>query len=190
MRTTVKLYSEKTKQRVKISTINHKKGETQKKKIKQKTTILLKTKIAITPTTQKNQQNWKLYSKHRDKTIKSKRIIDTSHISSDTHHSTPKSCLIIRRQQAVHSGQLSLQLKDLTVQAANLREDCVLLVSILQHHVVVLQIPHIGLQLLNASLDVQPSVLQLRLLQQRLLVLQVPTLPIPPVTNMEKLNNL
>jgi hypothetical protein len=33
-------------------------------------------------------------------------------------------------------------------------------------------------------------VLQLRLLQQRLLVLQVPTLPIPPVTNMEKLNNL
>jgi hypothetical protein len=53
--------------------------------------------------------------------------------------------------------------------------------------VVVLQIPHIGLQLLDASLDVQPSVLQLRLLEQRLLVFQVPTLPIPPVTNKKKL---
>ena len=116
--------------------------------------------------------------------------MNTSQISPDTHHSTPKSCLIIRRQQAVHSVQLSLQLEDLTVQAANLGEDCVLLVSILQHHVVVLQIPHIGLQLLNASLDVQPSVLQLRLLEQRLLVFQVPTLPIPPVTNKEKISNL
>ncbi len=46
---------------------------------------------------------------------------------------------------------------------------------------------HIGLQLLDASLNVQPSVLQLRLLEQRLLVFQVRTLPIPPVTNKEKL---
>jgi hypothetical protein len=115
------------------------------------------------------------------------KIINTSQISPDTHHSTPKSCLIVRGQQAVHSSQLSLQLEDLTVQTANLREDFVFLVSILQHHVVVLQIPHIGLQLLNASLDVQPSVLQLRLLQQRLLVFQVPTLTIPPVTNNKNL---
>ena len=190
MRTTVNLYSENRK--TARQNINYKpqKRETKKKKIKQKTTILLKTKIAITPTTQKNQQNWKLYGKHRDKTIKCIRIIDTSQISSDTQHSTPKSCLIIRRQQAIHSVQLSLQLEDLTVQAANFRKNCVLLISILQHHVVVLQIPHIGLQLLNASLDVQPSVLQLRLFQQRLLVFQVPTLPIPPVTNKEKINNL
>ena len=88
MRTTVNLYSENRK--TARQNINNKpqKRETKKKKIKQKTTILLKTKIAITPTTQKNQQNWKLYSKHRDKTIKSKRIIDTSQISSDTQHST------------------------------------------------------------------------------------------------------
>jgi hypothetical protein len=93
-----------------------------------------------------------------------------------------RSCLI-RRKQAVHSGQLSLQLENLTVQAADLREDCVLLVPILQHDVVTLQIPHIGLQLLDASLDVQPSVLKPRLLEQRLLIFQVPTLPVPPVTN-------
>jgi len=127
-----------------------------------------------------------LKQKVKPKLNENEKIINTSQISPDTHHSTPKSCLIISRQQAIHSSQLSLQLKDLTVQTANLREDCVFLVSILQHHVVVLQIPHIGLQLLNASLDVQPSVLQLRLLQQRLLVFQVPTLPIPPVTNKEK----
>jgi len=114
---------------------------------------------------------------------KNGKLINTSQTSPNTHHSTPKSRLIIRRQQAVHSGQLSLQLKDLTVQTTNLRENCVFLVSILQHHVIVLQVPHIGLQLLDASLDVQPSVLQLRLLEQRLLVFQVPTLPIPPVTN-------
>ena len=124
-----------------------------------------------------------LKQKVKPKLNKNEKIINTSQTSPDTHHSTPKSCLIIRIQQAVHSGQLSLQLEDLTVQAADLREDCVLLVSILQHDVVILQIPHIGLQLLNASLDVQPSVLQVRLLQQRLLVLQVPTLPVPPVTN-------
>ena len=131
-----------------------------------------------------------LKQKVKPKLNKNGKIINTSQTSPDTHHSTPKSCLIIRRQQAVHSGQLSLQLEDLTVQAANLRKDCVLLVSILQHDVVVLHIPHIGLQLLDASLDVQPSVLQLRLLQQRLLVFQVPTLPIPPVTNKKKISNL
>ncbi len=112
--------------------------------------------------------------------------MNTSQISPDTHHSNPKSSLI-RRQQAVHSGQLSLQLKDLTVQAADLRENCVLLVPILQHDVIVLQTPHIRLQLLDASLDVQPSMLQPCLLEQRLLVLQVPTLPIPPVTNKKQL---
>jgi len=56
--------------------------------------------------------------------------------------------------------------------------------------VVALQTPHIGLQLLDASLDVQLSVLKPRLLQQRLLVFQVPTLPIPPVTNKKKISNL
>ncbi len=108
--------------------------------------------------------------------------MNTSQTSPDTHHSNPKSCLI-RRQQAVHSGQLSLQLENLTVQAADLRKDCVLLVPILEHDVVALQVPHIGLQLLDATFDVQPSVLEPRLLEQRLLIFQVPTLPVPPVTN-------
>ena len=93
------------KQRVKISTINHtkkkkKKEETKKNKIKQKTTILLKTKIAITSTTQKNQQNWKFYSKYQDKTIKSKRIIDISnklkhtslHSKKPSNHKQTASC--------------------------------------------------------------------------------------------------
>ncbi len=127
-----------------------------------------------------------LKQKVKPKLNENEKIINTSQISPDTHHSNPKSCLI-SRQQAVHSSQLSLQLEDLTIQTANLREDCVFLVSIFQHHVVVLQIPHIGLQLLNASLDVQLSVLQPRLLQQRLLVFQVPTLPVPPATNKKKL---
>ncbi len=129
------------------------------------------------------QKFWNFKRESRTKTKRERKIINTAQISPDTHHSTPKSCLIIRRQQANHSSQLSLQLEDLTIQAANLRKDRVFLVSILQHDVVVLQIPHIGLQLLDASLHVQPSVLQLRLLEQRLLVFQVPTLPIPPVTN-------
>ncbi len=129
-------------------------------------------------------QNFEILKKEsQNKTERERKIINTTQISPDTHHSTPKSCLIIRRQQANHSSQLSLQLEDLTIQATNLRKDRVFLVSILQHHVVVLQVPNIGLQLLNASLDVQPSMLQVRLLQQRLLVLQVPTLPVPPVTN-------
>ena len=119
---------------------------------------------------------------------KNGKLIDTSQTSPNTQHSTPKSCLIIRRQQAVHSSQLRLQLEDLAVQATNLRKDSVLLVPILQHDVVVLQIPHIGLQLLDASLDVQPSMLQPCLLEQRLLILQVPTLPIPPVTNKKELS--
>ena len=127
-----------------------------------------------------------LKQKVKPKLNENEKIINTSQISPDTHHSTPKSRLIIRRQQAVHSGQLSLQLEDLTVQAADLRENCVLLVPILQHNLIVLQTPHIGLQLLDASLDVQPSMLQPCLLEQRLLVLQVPTLPVPPVTNKKK----
>jgi len=110
-----------------------------------------------------------LKQKVKPKLNENKKIINTSQISPDTHHSNPKSCLI-RRQQAVHSGQLSLQLKNLTVQAADLREDCVLLVPILQHDVVALQVPHIGLQLLDAGLKVHLSVLQPHLLQQRLLV--------------------
>ena len=112
--------------------------------------------------------------------------MNTSQISPDTHHSNPKSRLI-RRQQAVHSGQLSLQLKDLTVQAANRRKNCVLLFPILQENIIAPQMQHIGLQILDASLKVHLPVLKPRLLQQRLLVLQVPTLPVPPVTNKKKL---
>ncbi len=113
--------------------------------------------------------------------------INTSQIGSNTHYSTQKSRLIISRQQAVHSSQLRLQLEDLTVQAANLREDRILLFSVFQHHVIVLQTPHIGLQLPNASLNIQPTMLQLRLLQQGLIAFLVRTLPPPSVTNKKEL---
>ncbi len=132
-----------------------------------------------------NFENFK--QKSQTKTKRNKKKINTTQIGSTTHHSTPKSRLIIGRQQAVHSSQFRLQLEDLTVQAANLREDCVLLVSILQHNVVVLQSPHIGLQLLNASLNILPAMLQLCLLQQRLIAFLVRTLPPPSVTNKKKL---
>jgi hypothetical protein len=110
-----------------------------------------------------------LKQKVKPKLNGNKNITNTSQTSPNTLHSNPKSCLI-RGQQAVHSGQLSLQLEDLIVQAADLREDCVLFVPVLQHDVVALQIPHIRLQLLDASLDVHLSVLEPRLLQQRLLI--------------------
>ncbi len=103
------------------------------------------------------------------------------HILSKPSH------IIVSRQQTVHSSQLRLQLEDLTVQVANLREDRVFLVSILQHHVIVLQTPHIGLQLLNASLNILPAMLQLHLLQQRLIAFLVRTLPPPSVTNRKEL---
>ena len=90
-------------------------------------------------------------------------------MSPITHHTSPKSYLV-RRQQAVHSGQLSLQLKNLTVQAANRRKHCVLLFSILQENVITPQIQHIGLQMLDAGLKVHLSVLKPRLLEQRLLI--------------------
>ena len=90
-------------------------------------------------------------------------------MSPITHHSTPKSRLI-RRQQAVHSGQLSLQLENLTVQAANRRKNCVLLFSILQENVIAPQIQHISLQMPDAGLKVHLSVLKPRLLEQRLLI--------------------
>ncbi len=108
--------------------------------------------------------------------------MNTSRISPFTHHTNPKSYLV-RRQQVVHSGKLSLQLKNLTVQATNRRKNCVLLFSILQEDVIAPQMQHIGLQILDASLKVHLLVLEQRLLQQRLLVFQVLTLPEPPVTN-------
>jgi hypothetical protein len=53
--------------------------------------------------------------------------------------------------------------------------------------VIVLQTPHIGLQLLNASLNILPAMLQLHLLQQRLIAFLVRTLPPPSVTNKKEL---
>ena len=90
-------------------------------------------------------------------------------MSPITHHTSPKSYLV-RRQQVVHSGQLSLQLGNLTVQATNRRENCVLLLPILQKNVIAPQIQHIGLQMLDAGLKVHLSVLKPRLLEQRLLI--------------------
>ncbi len=114
--------------------------------------------------------------------------MNTSRISPFTLHTNPKSYLV-RRQQAVHSGKLSLQLKNLTVQATNRRKDCVLLFTILQENEIAPQMQHISLQMLDTSLQVHLLVLEPRLLKQRLLILRVLALPEPPVTNNKKISN-
>ena len=104
-------------------------------------------------------------------------------MSPITHHASPKSYLV-RRQQAVHRSQLSLQLGNLTVQATNRRENYVLLLPVLQENVVAPQIHHISLQMLDAGLEVRLLMLKPHPLKQRFLVLlQVLTAPEPPVTN-------
>jgi hypothetical protein len=55
------------------------------------------------------------------------------------------------------------------------------------YNVIVLQSPHIRLVLLDTGLQIQPAMLQLRLLQQGLIALLVRTLPPPPVTNQNKI---
>jgi hypothetical protein len=91
-------------------------------------------------------------------------------MSPITHHTSPESYLV-RRQQAVHSGQLSLQLRNLTVQATNRRENCVLLLPILKKDLIAPQIQHISLQMIDAGLEVRLLMLKPRPLKQRFLVL-------------------
>ena len=76
-----------------------------------------------------------------------------------THHASPDSHLV-RRQQAVHDGQLGLQLGNLTVQATDRGEHSVLLVPVIQEQVVASEIPHIGLQMVDAGLKVRLLMLQ------------------------------
>jgi hypothetical protein len=91
-------------------------------------------------------------------------------MSPITHHTSPESYLV-RGQQAVHSSQLSLQLRNLPVQATDRRENCVLLLPILKKDVVTPQIQHISLQMLDAGLEVRLLMLKPRPLKQRFLVL-------------------
>ena len=80
--------------------------------------------ITIPLKTQKSHESSKISNEQANQNINKKtRRINKSQINSNTHHSTQKSRLIIRRQQTVHSGQLSFQLKDFTVQATDLREN-------------------------------------------------------------------
>ena len=79
--------------------------------------------------------------------------------STDTHFSDSKNCLIIG-QLAVHGSQLRLQLVNLTVQTTNCGEHSVLLVPVLQEQVVAPQIPHIGLQMVDAGLKVRLLMLE------------------------------
>jgi hypothetical protein len=136
---------------------------------------------------EENSRKFKNFKAKQEETRK-KRI---TKLGSVTHHSTPKkSHLIVSRQQTDHSSQLSFQLKNLTVQVANLREDCILFLPILQHHMIVLYSPHLGLVILDTTLQIQPAMLQLRLLQQGLIALLVRILPPPPVINQNKISNL
>jgi hypothetical protein len=144
-----------------------------KKKLKEKAVILLKERKKKTLTHHQHGRFMQNFENLKDKVKpKTKRKRENSkHISdsTDTHRSSPKSYLV-RRQLAVHGGQLRLKLGNLTVQAANRREHCVLLIPVLQEQVIAPQILHIGLQMLDAGLKVRLLVLEPHPLQQRLLV--------------------
>ena len=100
----------------------------------------------------------------------------THHASSDSH--------LVRRQQAIHDGQLGLQLSNLTVQATDRGEHSVLLVPVIQEQIVASEISDISLKEFKASLQIIPLMLESHPLKQRLLILlQVLTAPKPPVTN-------
>ncbi len=106
-----------------------------------------------------------------------------SHDSTSTHHASPDSHLV-RRQQAVHDGQLGLQLGDLTVQAKNGSKHSVLLVPIVQEQVVTSEIGDISLKEFKASLQISFLMFKPHPLKQRLLILfKVLTSAKPPVIN-------
>jgi hypothetical protein len=159
----------KEKQRIKTSKeISKTKG-----KIKGKTVILFKERkwkhVHIINTTDsrkirrfKRQVKPKLNGKEQ--------IINTSHISTITHHASPDSHLV-RRQQAVHDGQLGLQLGNLTVQATDRGEHSVLLVPVIQEQVVASEISDISLKEFKASLQISLLMLESHPLKQRLLIL-------------------
>jgi len=128
-------------------------------------------------------QNLKIKRQVEPKLNEKEQIVNTSQTSTNTHHTSPESYLV-RRQQAVYDGQLRLQLGNLTVQATNRRENCVLLLPVLQEDVVTSKIHHISLQMLDSGLEVRLLMLKPHPLKQRLLVLfQVLTATKPPVTN-------
>jgi hypothetical protein len=104
------------------------------------------------------------------KLIEKEQIINTSHISASTHHASQDSHLV-RRQQAVHDGQLGLQLDDLTVQATNGSKHRVLLVPVVQEQIVTSEISDISLKKFKASLQIRLLMLESHPLKQRLLVL-------------------
>ena len=110
-------------------------------------------------------------------------IMNTPHIRTSTHHASPDSHLV-RRQQAVHDGQLGLQLGDLTVQTTNGSKHSVLLVPVVQEQIVTSEIGDISLKEFKASLQICLLMLESHPLKQRLLILfQVLTATKPPVTN-------
>jgi hypothetical protein len=110
-------------------------------------------------------------------------IINTSQISTNTRHASLESYLV-GRQQAVHDGQLGLQLGNLTVQATNRSKNNVLLLPVLHEDIVASEVDDISLQMFKASLQVRLLMLEPHALKQRLLVLfQVLTATEPPVIN-------
>ncbi len=106
----------------------------------------------------------------RPKLNEKEQIINASHISTSTHHAGPDSHLV-RRQQAVHDGQLGLQLGDLTVQATISSKHSVLLIPIVQEQIVTSEIGDISLKEFKASLQISFLTLESHPLKQRLLVL-------------------
>ena len=128
-------------------------------------------------------QNFKFKGQVKPKLNGKEQIINTSHISTITHHASPDSHLV-RRQQAVHDGQLGLQLGNLTVQATDRGEHSVLLVPVVQEQVVASEIGNVSLKEFKASLQISFLMFKPHPLKQRLLVLfKVLTSTKPPVIN-------
>ncbi len=71
-------------------------------------------------------------------------LINTSHINTVTHHGSSDSHLV-RRQQAIHDGQLGLQLSNLAVQATDRSKHSVFLVPLVQKQVVTSEIGNVSL---------------------------------------------
>jgi hypothetical protein len=133
--------------------------------------------------TMDSRKNRRFKMQVRPKLNEKEQIINASHVSTSTHHASLDSHLI-RRQQAVHDGQLGLQLSDLTVQATNGSKHSVLLVPVVQEQIVASEIGDVSLKEFKASLQISFLMFKPHPLKQRLLVLfKVLTSTKPPVIN-------
>jgi hypothetical protein len=160
----------KEKQRIKISKEISKKL---KEKSKEKQLFYLKKEegnIYISSTQSDSRKIRRFKGQVKPKLNGKEQIINISHISTIKHHAS-LNIHLVRRQQAIHDGQLGLQLSNLTVQATDRGKHSVLLVPVIQEQVVASEISDVSLQKFKASLQISFLMLESHPLKQRLLVL-------------------